>query len=464
MAAEARTVASIAAPSPVRAWSVAVHRLTVHAVKHLGWGVADQAASSVSNFAVSIFLVRALGPAQFGAFSLAYVTYGFALNASRGLSTDPLMVRFSGVPVRKWRRATADCTGSALVVGLAIGICVIAAGILLSGPARSAFIALGLTLPGLMLQDSWRFAFFAARRGGHAFLNDSIWAVTLIPMLALLSAGGHANVFDFTIAWGATGSISALAGIIQAKLIPRPRNALNWCRRQGDLGVRYFLEGTSGSAATQVTSYGLVALLGLASVGYLQATVTLFGPINILGLGISLVAIPEGARVLRQSPKKLPLFCWSVSFGLVAASVAWGIVLLIAVPKGLGAWMLHSAWQPIYPLLLPTIIGVVGGILTKGAGVGMHSLGAAQRSLRVVLLGSLLSASGALAGAALGGLVGALYGMAVSAWVSAAISWRAFGKAMQEHKSNETNPHAIRPGRRSGKHRRRRSWQRKLTG
>ena len=123
---------------------------------------------------------------QFGAFSLAYVTYAFALNASRGLATDPLLVRFSGTDLPTWRRAVASCTGTAAVVGLAAGACVLAAAALLSGTTRLAFLALGLTLPGLLLQDSWRFSFFALGRGSQAFLNDTVWAVVLLPALVLL--------------------------------------------------------------------------------------------------------------------------------------------------------------------------------------------------------------------------------------------------------------------------------------
>ena len=65
-------------------------RLQGQRVRRLGWGVADQAVSSLTNFGVSIYVARTLGAVQFGAFSLAYVTYAFALNASRGLATDPL--------------------------------------------------------------------------------------------------------------------------------------------------------------------------------------------------------------------------------------------------------------------------------------------------------------------------------------------------------------------------------------
>lgn len=50
------------------------------------------------------------GPVR--AFALAYVTYGFALNAPRGLATDPLLVRFSGTDIPTWRRAVTKCTGS----------------------------------------------------------------------------------------------------------------------------------------------------------------------------------------------------------------------------------------------------------------------------------------------------------------------------------------------------------------
>src|ERR1700729_3267451 len=87
-------------------------RLARQVGRRLSWGVADQAGSSLTNFAGSIYVARGLGATQLGAFSLAYVTYGFMLNASRGLATDPLLVRFSGAELPRWRQAVADCTGT----------------------------------------------------------------------------------------------------------------------------------------------------------------------------------------------------------------------------------------------------------------------------------------------------------------------------------------------------------------
>ena len=277
-----------------------------------------------TNFAVSIYVVRALGAVQFGAFGLAYVTYGVALNASRGLATDPLMVRFSSTHLPTWRRAVAICTGTALGVGLVVGTVVLAAAAVLNGAAGAAFLALGLTMPGLMLQDSWRFSFFALGRGGQAFLNDTIWALTLLPALVLLKATGHATVFWFVFAWGTTATIGAAAGAWQTRVIPRLAGAWSWVSDHRDLGPRYLVEGISSSGATQLRSYGIGLILGLAALGSVQAASTLGGPMTILFFGMSLVTIPEAARVLRRSPQRLPLFCLIVSGGLAAAGIHLG--------------------------------------------------------------------------------------------------------------------------------------------
>lgn len=415
-----------------RLGTAALHQLRSRVVRRLSWGIADQVVSSLTNFAVAIYVVRTLGAAQFGAFTLAYVTYGFALNASRGLATDPLMVRFSGTDLPTWRRATARCTGTAVVVGLATGALVLGAAAVLTGTAAAGFLALGLTLPGLMLQDAWRYSFFTLGRGGHAFLNDTVWAATLLPALVLLRATGHADVFWFTFAWGATGAAAAAIGPLQARVLPNPAGAWEWISKHRDLGVPYLLEGTSSNAVNQVRGYGVGLILGLAAVGYVQASVTLMGPMTILFLGMGLVTIPEAARVLRRSPRHLPLFCLLVSAGLAVAGLAWGIVLLVAVPRGLGNALLGPVWRPAYPLVVPQMLFVIGQGVTSGAGVGLHALGAARRSLRLVVVMVTITSAFTLAGAWMAGVVGTVIGMAIGTWLGSLMSWWQFRVALRE--------------------------------
>ena len=398
-------------------------RFVRQASGRLGWGVADQAMSSVSNFAVNIAIARTLGAVQYGAFALAYVTYGFALNASRGLSTDPLLVRFSGTDLPTWRRAVAACTGTAAVVGLAAGACVLAVAALLSGTASLAFSALGLTLPALMLQDSWRYSFFALGRGSQAFLNDTIWTVALLPAVVLLRVTGHANVFWLVFAWGAAAAVAAAVGPLQARVVPRLSGAREWLSRNRDLGPRYVAEGTVNSASIQLRNYGIGLILGLAALGYVQAATLLMGPFMVVFFGMGLVLVPEAARILRHSPRHLPRFCVLVSVGLALLGLAWGSVLLVALPKGLGQLMLGSLWRPTYPLVLPSTIAIMGACVSAGAGVGLHALGAARRSLRAMVLTSALYVATSLVGAAAGGAYGTMWGAAIASWTGALVFW-----------------------------------------
>jgi O-antigen/teichoic acid export membrane protein len=420
--------------------------------RRLGWGVADQAVSSLTNFAVNIYIARELGAVRYGAFALAYVTYSFALNASRGLATDPLMVRFSFTDLETWRRSVKNCTGTAAVVGFATAALVLAAAALLGGPTRAAFLALGLTLPGLMLQDSWRYSFFALGKGYQAFLNDMIWLVVLVPSLYYLRKTGHGNVFWFVFAWGAAATVAALAGPLQARVVPRLLGAKQWLTSHKDLGVRYLVEGTASSASTQLRNYGIVFVLGLAAMGHVQAATTLMGPFMVLLWGSGLVVLPETTQVWRNSPQRLPLVCVLISIGLTVLGFAWGLALLIALPRGLGAGLLGAIWHPSYPLVLPTTLSLMGACATGGAGTGLHALGAAKRSLRAAMVLAVLYVLGSVGGALTGGAVGAVEGTAIATWLGMLVYWAQLSAALRESGRIPAG-HWFWPGRPDGRHR-----------
>jgi O-antigen/teichoic acid export membrane protein len=422
-------------------------------VRRLGWGVADQAVSSLTNVAVTLSVVRTLGAEQFGAFSLAYVTYAFALTASRGLATDPLIVRFSGADLPTWRRAIVGSTGTAAVVGMTTGACVLAVAAITQGTIRHAFLALGLMLPGLLLQDSWRYAFFTVGRGAQAFLNDVVWALALLPALMLVWVTGQTDVFWFIVAWGAAASVAAAVGSLQAQVLPRLSAVREWLSQHRDLGLRYLAEGTTVSVANQMRTYGVGLMLGLAAVGYVQAAYTLMGPLMIMLFGTVAVIVPEIARVLRRSPRRLPLACLAYGGSLAAIALAWGVILLAVLPKGLGDLLLGEVWRPAYPLVPLVALAFMGGSIQAGAGAGLRALGAARRSLRAMILSSVAFVVFGLVGAAVGGTVGTVLGAAVAAWIGALLWWWQLHSALQE--SVEVPAYNQNPSRRPpGRHRR----------
>jgi hypothetical protein len=217
------------------------------------------------------------------------------LNAARGLATDPLLVRYSGAEPRRWRRAAAASSATALCVGVGVGVGVICvlAGLALPAPVGPMFVALGVGLPGLMLQDSWRFAFFAAGRGSAALLNDLSWTVLLILSLVGLHLGGGGSAVTCLLAFGATATLAALLGSIQSGLVPRLRRVPGWIREHRQLSVRYLTENVSISGATQLRAFALSGIATLVAVGQVRATEILMGPFVVVLMGISqVVRIP----------------------------------------------------------------------------------------------------------------------------------------------------------------------------
>ncbi|MDF2265159.1 hypothetical protein P2Q00_06845 [Streptomyces coacervatus] len=399
-------------------------------VGRLSWGLADQAASSISNFAVGIYVARSLGVTAFGVFSLAWVTYGVVLNVSRGLATDPLVVRFSGVPDASWRGAVARSSGTALGVGGALGAASVVAGLALGGRVGPAFACLGVMLPGLLLQDAWRFSFFAAGTGRKAFVNDVVWGVALIPAMAVAARVG--SVAAFVLAWGASATVAAGYGYLQSGIRPRMTEARGWLREQRDLGYRYLVENVSLSGASQLRAYGLGAIVGLGAVGAVRGAELLMGPFLAVLMGLSLVTVPEAARVLRQAPHRLGKFCLLLGGGQAAAALLWGGSLLL-MPDRLGRLVLGSVWHSASQLIAAITLGVAGAGLGTGAAAGLRALGAARRSLRCQLFASACYVSGGLGGAALAGTVGSAWGVATATVSGSAVWWLQLRSALREH-------------------------------
>ncbi|WP_033330588.1 membrane protein [Streptomyces novaecaesareae] len=403
----------------------------------LSWGLADQAVSSMTNFAVGIYVARELGVTAFGVFSLAWLTYGVVLNVARGLATDPLMVRFSGVPEAPWRAATARSTGAALGVGTALGAVCLLVGLGLGGRVGPAFAGLGVALPALLLQDSWRFAFFAAGAGRKAFANDLTQGVALVP--AMLVAARVGSVAAFVLAWGASAAVAAGYGFVQSGLRPRVSQARGWLREQRDLGYRYLVENVSLSGASQLRAYGLGAIAGVGAVGAVRGAELLLGPFLALLMGLSLVTVAEAARVLRQAPQRLGRFCLQLGGGQAVAALLWGAALLL-MPDRAGELVLGDVWHSASALILPATLGVAGAGLGSGAAAGLRALAAARRSLRCQLFASACYLGGGLGGAALAGTAGSAWGVAAATVSGSAVWWLQLRAALREHRHDPEVP------------------------
>jgi O-antigen/teichoic acid export membrane protein len=404
-------------------------------IRRFSWGLGDQMLSSATNFMLGALVARAVDLRDFGAFSLVYATFTLSLGASRAVIGDPLVVRFSSVPDDRWREGVQMAAGSAVTIGSIVGLACIVAALLLGGSLTVVLVVLGISFPALLLQDTWRYALFAHGRGSAAFLNDLTWAAVMFATFSLLIHARLSTVGWFTAAWASGGIAAAVVGLFQLRIAPSgPSSALRWFHLHRDLVPRFFAEFALNSGSSSLLVFGIGSLTSLAQLGQLRAGQVALGPLNILFLGAGMATVPEGVRMLRESPRRLMHASRWVSVAMASGVVLWGAVVL-TLPSNVGIFALGRNWESARSFVLPLSIAAVGYGFSFGAMTGLRSLAAARRSLRARSIDASASLILVLSAASLGGAHGAAWGFAVAGCLRIATAWWQFTRAMREYEA-----------------------------
>jgi hypothetical protein len=312
-------------------------------------------------------------------------------------------------------------------------MCVIAAAFV-HGILGDVLLAIGVMMPGLLVLDIWRYAFFAAARGMWAFIVDLSLVALLFTALGLIAVSGSVSAVWPILAWGGSAAVVAIGTTFRAGVLPRPLWARKWWAEQRELAGRYVAESVTDSVAIMLSYNGIAFIAGLAAVGALRAATLVVGPVGILLQGTSLVAIAEGVRLLNTSGRRLRNGCLLLSAALTGATVAWGIVSF-AIPDSVGRALLGPTWESARSVLLPVVVATAGTSTSVGAWVGLRALGAARQSLRARAIHSLVMPIFALSGAAILGTQGAAWGLAATAWFGAGLWSLQFALSLNDHAS-----------------------------
>jgi len=397
-----------------------------------GWALVDQGISSFTNFALGILIARSVSADDFGAFSLAFATYVVIVNLARAIGTQPLVIRYSGVDPATWRRGAAAAMGTMFTSGVVIGLLCIVGGALGGGTAGTTFVALGIALPALLVQDGWRFVFFAGGRDRDAVFTDFVWAVALIAFLVVATRVSP-GVTGAVLGWGASAVVGGLVGAWRAGVVPRPRQTRPWLREHSDLVGRYSAEVLIGLGANQATIYVVGLTAGLAQAGSLRAAQILLGPMHVVLQAAHLIAVPEGVRIRMRRPERFRLAIGGLSVGLASVVGLWVLVLAL-LPVEVGQALLGDSWAEAQLVLVPLGLALIAQGVSGGALVGLRVLADAKSSLRARIIDSVSSFVLGVGGALLGGAIGAAWGVAAGEWVSAAIFVAFFLRSERLHR------------------------------
>ncbi|MFJ9592831.1 hypothetical protein ACIRS3_08735 [Streptomyces virginiae] len=376
--------------------------------------VLDQAASSATNILVLVLAARLSSASGFADFSMVYVAFSVLLGLNMAYVGQSLVLE-KGDGLGAACRSAAGFTSAA---SAAAGVLLAAVGLALPGATGRAFLALGLVLPLVLLQDGLRYCFSALRAPERALAADALRLVCVVAALAVQPEGASAG--RLVLVWG----LSALPALAVGLWLLRPyvrgsRADLRPYLRRGHLGQRFVVEFAVGNGSSQLAVLGLGVFATPLAVGALRGATTLFGPLNVLFNS----ANAFGPPVLGRLGGKRATVRATAALGVVLAAVGAGwATALYLLPDRLGRELLGDTWAAASALLPAT--GAQYAVMGLGtcALLTLRVL-APKATLSLQVVFSLLSVALLLGGYAVWGVAGAAWALAAGSALKALAAW-----------------------------------------
>lgn len=378
-------------------------------------GVADQAASSLTNFGVIVLAARVLGVDSFGAFSIVYGIYVLIISAVQSYVGQALVLLQGSREQLEFESARA--LKFSIFLGLAVGFSLALLGLVVPSLGMP-FVVLGVLMPLLLLQDTTRFCVSLLRAPAFALASDMLWIVLLVAGGAALLKVTEPSALVITLLWSVSGSISGLFSLILLSAWSRGSHLnVNEFVRSGYLGKRFLFEFAVIRGVGQILGISIGALVSISSAGAFRAAMTLFGPLNVLLNAVNAFAIPL-LRQLSAARQERYLLALTVGFAALAAG---GTAFLMAMPRPWGMVVFGESWLGTRELVVPFGVQAIGIAVSTVAFVAIRMI-SPTLTLRLRIIAASIQIIAFFTGIWLGGVQGAAWGITVASIAQALLA------------------------------------------
>lgn len=382
-------------------------------------GFVDQGFSSATNLGLVLLAGRVLGPSGLGAVALGIAAYLTALGFQRALISDPLVARSSTDSSGRRSEWTNLALSAAILGSTACAVLVAAGGLVAGGQVGGSLAIFAVWLIPALVQDFWRAILFRDRRPVGATTNDGAWLVAMAAGAPVAWMIG--TQWAVISCWGLGGLVGAAVGFRQTSARPaRIALAFKWWRRELWPFGRWLGAGSLAYASlSAATAIALISILGEHGYGGLQAVVTVYAPLSLIGPAVALPGLPAVSRALATSEDSARRLIRRLAFSIAALTTLYvgamnlgGAVVLTT--------LFGKSFESFSDLAWPIGLGQIAG----GIGVAFGLLLLARRQGASVFAAGTLGSASALglstSLAAISGTVGAAWGLSAGSAVGAA--------------------------------------------
>lgn len=401
--------------------------------RRASWNLIDQGLSAATNAVLTFIVAHATSKDEFGSFAVAFMVFSILIGVQRALVGQPMSIRHSGDGPRAMRRATAEGLGTVVAVMVPAGVIIVAVGISLGGYTGAALAAVGIMMPGLILQDTCRLIFFAQLRPQYAALNDALWAVFQFAAVGAVIALGWTSATSMILAWGLSALLCAGIGIYQLGVPPRVRGAVRWIRNTWSLAGYLLAEYLLGTGAYQGGVIAVGPIIGGESLGYLRAAQVLIGPLGIISMATISFLLPEVSKRGDLTHSKRWRLALAVSAVMTVISLAYTLVMVL-LPDGVGELLVGDKWAGTQSVLLATCIGSTAAAATLGPAINIYAMGLANKTFVLHCFEAPLMIASLFIGATQWGAVGAAWGIAVDQLIMIPVWYGTFARILAKQR------------------------------
>lgn len=409
------------------------------------WGIGDQVLSSGTNFALNALVATHETPINYGAFSLTFAVFVIALAIARSASIMPLMLRYASASRTEQKGQWPLGLALAGLVGVAFGIPLIVCGVFMAGAIHIYLIVMGVCLPSLLMQDSWRMLGFMCQAPQLAAAADGIMLLfqAALTAVALVFAESGPSLL---LSWGLGATLSALLLCISYRTWPRIHGLTRHIRDNLAHTRNLVGEQLAYAGVMNALPYVVLPSIGLIGVAALRAAQSVLGLVNVPLQGIAPMAQSYMLKVHDNFPGRVRPTVLGLSTVGALAITAYG-ALVFVTPGRWGAAIMGDSWRLAAPLVIATTLYFLGNWIIVGALIGLRARLETLASLRMRAVASAMMLVGAAGGGYISGVQGAAWGMAVGTLLGAALAWLALvARTNQVLHSQNVSPDKLQSG------------------
>ena len=388
----------------------------------------NQAVSSCTNFAMGLYLVRVLTPAEFGIYGIGIAVSLFFAGICNALFLVQLVVNTPHKDADERRPYAASMLATLMVFCLASLIVFVAGlkwSIWLVQYSPLALVIMAAFIAYIFKDFFIRYSYTAKKE---------IWALKINLMVAfsllLLLIFHFFSKFAFTSelalwCYAISNLTGAVAGAVLTQL---PLRSVKVNRMIADAREAWHegLWAIGGSSVmwlqSQAYTYVTAMFLGPAGVGFANASRMLITPFLMLITAINQVTMPRLAELGQQSSEKMIRTGSLLTSAMIVAATLY-VAIVITATDSLEALFFGGKYEGLTSLVIAWSIVLLMQLFRDGAGTLFQVMKQFRKMMQFNILSASVSVAATVVLMKAFGVVGAILGMGVGELLLALMLW-----------------------------------------